>query len=606
MSTPDPHRTKRRFSRCLAGPLFFLTLSANGLEAPADQRTLLELAREQFAPTPLTEGEEKLFVASERGEEASMQSANQDENYVCLAAGWPNNRVVRASTLRWLCLDKKASERVTAQGIRIRGVRIDGPLDLSDAKIDFPIRAAGCAFDGVIKLNGTRTRSLDFSGCSLQMLLAHGAEIGGDFLLTDAVAGDLHFSGATIAGALDCRGSSFSNLIAEGAKFAQSVDLRSAKGRWVNLLGASIGGSLDADGADLYNPGSWWSLLADRAKITGNAFLRRSRTTGQPFRAAGQVNFLGATIGGSLECDGAELSDPPANEPLFLVDRARIAGSIFLRDGFCCDGLADFKGTEASSLVWIAAKATQNTELDLQSTKIGVLHSDNATWPKAKNVKLDGFVYGRLNDPGGIDSTKLLAWLALQPDKPFYPQPYEQLASVLRTMGFEGDAREVMLEKNRQHRKFTKAPSPEWWWYGVFGRAIGYGYLPSRAFLMSLGLIVIGFGFFRFGYQNGLITPAKDSAYEKKDGPPAERPIAENYPRFNAFVYSLESFTPLLKLEQSSHWTPNANRRTELHLGRVTVPITGSLLRAYLWCHIILGWILSSLWVGSITGLVKT
>lgn len=604
---------KRRFSRCLARWLFLFCPYAYGIDAPADKRTLLELAREQFAPVPLTEGEENLFIASERGEEAYIKGANTIS---------PDNGVIRADVLRWLCLNKKASERVTAKGIRISGMWIEGYLDLSDAKLDFPIRARGCAFYGGVQLNGARTRTLDFSGCSLEWLLAHGAEVNGDVLLGNGfqIKGNIIFSGATIAGELNCRGSRFEVLKAEGAKIGQSVDLREAQGTWVSVLGASIGGNLDADGAELDNSGGYWSLLADRAKITGYVFLRRSQMTGLPFRAAGQVNFLAASIGGSLECDGAQLSEPPIEEwiapnlprkaPLFLVDRARIGGSIFLRNGFCCDGLADFKGTEVFSVVCLGAHVTGNTELDLQSMKVGVLTSDNTTWPKAKNVKLDGLVYGRLHDPEGIDLKRLLTWLALQPDKPFYPQPYEQLASVLRAMGFEEAAREVMLEKNRQHRKFTRPLWGEWWWYNVFGRFIGYGYEPVRALEAGIVLIVFGACLFKLGYARGLVMPTKENAYEKKEATAEttldrKRPIAENYPRFNAFIYALESFTPLLRLDQTANWMPNANRRTEFQFGRVKLPISGGLLRCYLWILIIAGWILTSLWITSVTGLVK-
>ena len=178
-------------------------------------------------------------------------------------------------------------------------------------------------------------------------------------------------------------------------------------------------------------------------------------------------------------------------------------------------------------------------------------------------------------------------------------------------MGRDGEVREVMVGKNWQFKKFTHPFSADWWWYACFGNLIGYGYQPWRPFFMSLGLILVGAFLFRRAYATGLVAPTKESAYVNHDGtslnpPPNQRPIAESYPRFSAVVYSLESFTPLLKLDQSSNWAPNANRGTPLHLGRLRLGTTGSWLRLYLWVHIILGWVLTSLWVGSITGLVKT
>ena len=70
--------------------------------------------------------------------------------------------------------------------------------------------------------------------------------------------------------------------------------------------------------------------------------------------------------------------------------------------------------------------------------------------------------------------------------------------------------------------------------------------------------------------------------------------MAETYPKFNAFVYSLESFVPLIKLDQSANWAPNANRAW------------GRFLRYYLYLHITAGWVLTTLWVGAVTGLVKS
>jgi hypothetical protein len=61
----------------------------------------------------------------------------------------------------------------------------------------------------------------------------------------------------------------------------------------------------------------------------------------------------------------------------------------------------------------------------------------------------------------------------------------------------------------------------------------------------------------------------------------------------------------VLKLGISDHWVPNANSGVPVNLG-IAVSTTGSLLRYYLWFHIIAGWVLTTLWVGGITGLVKT
>jgi hypothetical protein len=192
-------------------------------------------------------------------------------------------------------------------------------------------------------------------------------------------------------------------------------------------------------------------------------------------------------------------------------------------------------------------------------------------------------------------------------------------------MGLEEDARKVMIAKNEEHRRHLHAPiwGPErpwdwvssvfeWCWYKGLGKIIGYGYHPWNAFVISIFVICIGWFIFEWGYQSNLIIPTGDKAYvaEKdgtrrlsKNGTPQ---ISEDYPKFNSFVYSAETFVPLLKLGIGERWVPNANRGESLGLGFVRFPRLGSLLRYYLWFHIIAGWVLTTLWVGGLTGLVKT
>jgi hypothetical protein len=100
----------------------------------------------------------------------------------------------------------------------------------------------------------------------------------------------------------------------------------------------------------------------------------------------------------------------------------------------------------------------------------------------------------------------------------------------------------------------------------------------------------------------------KDGARrQSKNGTPR---VSEDYPKFNPFVYSVETFVPLVKLGIGEKWTPNANRGAPLNVGTLGLlgfPRTwGSLLRYYLWFHIIAGWVLTTLWVGGLTGLAKT
>ena len=58
---------------------------------------------------------------------------------------------------------------------------------------------------------------------------------------------------------------------------------------------------------------------------------------------------------------------------------------------------------------------------------------------------------------------------------------------------------------------------------------------------------------------------------------------------FDAFVYSLDTFLPIVNLHQEEHWLPDATSSW------------GKALRAYLWFHILMGWALTTLGIAGAT-----
>jgi hypothetical protein len=105
----------------------------------------------------------------------------------------------------------------------------------------------------------------------------------------------------------------------------------------LRFLGAQIGGVLDCCGAMLTAKGI--ALSADRADITGGVFLR------EHFSCSGEIRLLGAQIGGDLDCSGATLT---AKGDALSADGANITGSVFLREGFSCSGVIRFSRAQIS------------------------------------------------------------------------------------------------------------------------------------------------------------------------------------------------------------------------------------------------------------------
>src|SRR5271165_3806248 len=250
-------------------------------------------------------------------------------------------------------------------------------------------------------------------------------------------------------------------------------------------------------------------------------------------------------------------------------------------------------------LTWVAIlngriESHEKASLDLRFTKIGLLLNEEKSWPSKGNVKLDGFVYDQFDDQAPNAKVQL-NWLHLQPKKPFSSPPYEQLAKVLKSSSHESEATEVLIAKQDDLRRYGDLG----WWAKfailLLGFSIRHGYKPRRALFGMLIFILFGTIAFQAGYWCHLLTRSNNLA---------NVPIARaDYPKFQAFVYSLDTFLPIVDLNQKGYWLPNANH------GDNVIPGVrfrwGGLLRIYFWVHIIFGWILTTLWVAGFTGLVR-
>ncbi len=158
-----------------------------------------------------------------------------------------NNRTVHADELVEL-LTTSAFER-HRKGVSIIGLRVEGNLDLDEARLDRYVRLGHCQFGphGII-LADADTRGIGLPGSCCGAITADGATITGGLFLTE---------GFTATGE-------------------------------VRLLGAQINGQLACHGATLINPDGN-ALSADRATITGSVFLSDGFTGST--RLSGECGF---------------------------------------------------------------------------------------------------------------------------------------------------------------------------------------------------------------------------------------------------------------------------------------------------------------------------
>jgi len=564
--------------------------------------TLLDLAETKLAP--LTEAERKMFKAAAKGEISDCSGPKKD-NDPANAADWPKARSIRADCIEWLCRKPQVA-LVSYEGVLIRGVRIDGELNLKFFNIPFPLIIMECSILSGIDLRHAEIRMLSLYGTHTGRIKADGLKVEGDVLLRKVKAvGGVHLVGATITGQLACRGGEFISsqdtdgiaLNVNSLKITRSVFFDQGfrvKGR-VDLSNAIIGGQLNCSSGKFIDFNGV-ALDGDGLTVGANVLLNKG------FKAEGEVNLRGAVIEGQLSCTNGKFIHPNGNA--LSCDSVKVKKSVLLYKGFKADGIVRLVKAEIDGVFqWLAEDSPGKITLYLQSAVIGTLWDNKESWPRKGKLFLNGFKYDEIGDNSPTDSKSRIEWIRRQydphikKDSQFRPQPYEQLASVLRKMGKDADAKKVLITKNKDRAKWgPKLALSEWFWYRVFGPMIGYGHSPWRAFLIGLAIIVFGTFLFRIGFKNDLMVDTKDSENASSV-------------KFQALVYSIDMFVPLVDLYQAKYWLPDPVQQGEwrpFNLSWFKVPVSGSSLRRYLWFHIIAGWILTTLLVVGLTGLIRT
>ena len=367
--------------------------------------------------------------------------------------------------------------------------------------------------------------------------------------------------------------------------------------------------------------GSWTgSVNGDQSVSSGDVILRYGHYN--------EVSFYRAEIGGDLEATGGEFV---GGEPLSVVD-ATIKGDALFHEGFTTGGVVDFRlarigrslsfnnavftgrqdnglnaerATIGEALYWVEITTTPRTQLDLSNAKAEALWDDEKSWPAAGNLSLDGFVYDQFTG-GPNGSAARLVWLRRQlVAMQSQPQPYRQLAQVLRRSGRMEGAVNVEIARENAVTRLDHLSFGQRLWRLALDGIIGYGYRPLRAVWWILGFVIVGTGLFGWGYRERVIAPTEERAYETfmQTG---ETPL--HYPTFNSLVYSLENFLPVVDLQQGEYWRPNPLHSTTTIRRRqrwTDETFPARMLRWYLWLHILAGWTITPLLFAGLAGLLR-
>ena len=283
-------------------------------------------------------------------------------------------------------------------------------------------------------------------------------------------------------------------------------------------------------------------------------------------KLVGGIQLIDTKVRGNLVSDGVDVSGGRADDdqPLDAVkgNRLSVGGTLFLRAGARLDGITD-----------------------LTSASIGEIWDARECWPQKGYLLLNNCQYRAISG-GPVDAASRLEWLGRQDPArwgaDFWPQPYQQLAKVLREMGHEDEAKTVLVAKEHARRAAELRRVAWWrkpfhWLWTQLLRMVGYGYRPARALVPALGIVALGWGVVEWGDRAGILVPVAAGA-------PAARLVP--------LAYSFEAFVPIVKLGQVEAYRP------------ATTP-EGNCLQVYLWLHGLAGWLIGGIAAAGVLGLFR-
>lgn len=357
------------------------------------------------------------------------------------------DREVRAVVLREL-LRERCVDALDPRGVRLRGARVVGELDLADVRASVPLVLNACTHAQQIVLNRAHLPHLDLSG--------------GAFPRLDA--GD---------------------VICE-----HDVQLRRVGCEHVNLIGAHVAGQLSLAGAQVH-AGDSPALNAERLTVGNGIFLTETFEASSSSKR-GTLCFLGANIAGPFELDSARIE--AANGPALNADWITITGSLFLNDGFvagsdCERGTLRVQGaTITGQLNFNEASVRNATEAGAGVVAIGARVGADFVMPmhvlapgqsRSVLVNVNGLHYPAV--PRGATYREWLTLLA-EHTPTYAAQPYQQLAAVHRAAGHDQEARQILIAQQRDLRRRGELGGR---WRKTLhiasGIFIGYGHRPFRA-----------------------------------------------------------------------------------------------------------------------------
>lgn len=477
---------------------------------------------------------------------------------------WGPERSIRARVIALLLLHGPPPLLGRVASLHLRGAYITGRLDLSGGSVQPYLELRHCRFEQEVLLPECRIPTARLINCYIPRLEAARLTTEGDLhmpmctipdgiRLTDASIGtDLMLNELTVGSGRRVRA-----ISADGLNVAQDLQasLLNVSGE-VSLRGAQIGGSLYMYGSLLRNHHGRLALNAPQLTVGRAAH----------FSATGPLSSL--LVHGTTPATGTRYPSTRGTAPDSdsSTRRFECTGGMKLDDGRFGDSLSiddsriilerdqelSLRRVHTPELCFTPERL-RSGRIVLSGATVENLVDRVSSWPVEEGLWMAGFTYQHLIPRDHFPIARRLQWVATATPE-YAPEPYEQLATVLRNSGEDAEARLVLLEKQRRRRETLPLAGKVWGYLQDW--TVAYGYRPGRATLWMALLWASGTLYF-------------------SQRPP--RPLVEDEaPQWNAALYVLDLLLPVITLGQDTQWNP---------LGRSQWVATALIL---------LGWILAT------------
>lgn len=512
--------------------------------------------------------------------------------------------------------------KIDPLGIMFSGIYISGEFDFSFCKTNISFKFVNSFFENEINLSASEIEFLNLKGCVVKSINGRGLICKLDIYLENfSSSGVIDFGSALIDGSIKCSNGKFRNetsktLNFDKAKIQGSVFLDNhfeSLGE-VSFQAAKIGSNLECNNGKFINE-NLKALDCNQAEIGGSVFLDKN------FMVKGEVNFNSAQIESNIQCGRGKIINPDGFA-LYFGD-AKISGNVLFKDELHIEGNISFTSIEINKCV-IFSDIYVKGIFDFTSAKINIIEEIKNFWEKEdfKELHLDGLEYNHLSGVN-LDSITLINWLSKMPK--FKPQPYKQLAKILRNMGHHEDANNIMIKYNDELRKKDFLTCDRLFisiLKCVYGKTAGYGYKPMSVIKwMSIVWLLCSLFYWNaskvavFAPNNPLVFQKKDcyechveengtawsdffkySKYNSTNNWILNKNLDGEYTTFNPFMYSLDVILPIVDLQVEKDW------------GQYVPSNNGTLndfTRWLMWFEILFGWIYSLILVAILSGLAK-